>query len=81
MTQEPLTPAVLFAARQLLRWSRAQLAKRTSVSFESIRAYEVEGIVAEDFDVQTVRAALETAGIEFVDIGGASGVTVAKAPR
>ena len=75
----PLTGAQIRAARALLRWSAEDLARVTALGLATIRR-------AESFDEQTsmteanelsVRRALESAGIEFIDQnGGGPGVRV-----
>jgi hypothetical protein len=77
MKVKALTSAQIRAARALLRWSAADLAREASLGLATIRRAELtEGetsmTVANDL---AVRRALEAAGVEFIDKnGGGSGV-------
>lgn len=71
-----MTSAQLRAARALLRWTAEDLAQRAHVGVATIRRAE-----AADGDIpmipateSAVRAALEGAGVEFLDDGAATGV-------
>ena len=72
-----LSPGQIRAARALLRWRAADLARASAVGVATIRRAEL----AEDKTVMTaandlaIRRALEAAGIEFIDPnGGGPGV-------
>jgi hypothetical protein len=73
----PLTSAQIRAARALIRWSAADLAKASSVGVTTIRraeltADETSMTVPNDL---AVRRTLEAAGVEFIDEnGGGPGV-------
>jgi transcriptional regulator with XRE-family HTH domain len=72
-----LNSAQIRAARALLRWSAADLAKRASLGLATIRRAELAETktsmtAANDL---AVRRALEAAGVEFIDEnGGGAGV-------
>ena len=63
------------AARDLLRWTARELAHRAVVSVSTVNLIEnAEGVPSvTSKQVEAVRAALEEAGIEFLD-GDAPGV-------
>jgi hypothetical protein len=65
------------AARSLLAWSQEQWAAKASVSVPTIKRLEAQdGLIGGRSDTATkIRAALETAGVEFIDEnGGGPGV-------
>lgn len=69
------------AARALLRWSAADLAKASTVGANTIRRAEVEdGILSMTAANQrAVRQALEDAGVQFIEQnGGGPGVRLRK---
>jgi hypothetical protein len=78
-----LTSAQMRAARGLLRWSAADLAREAALGLATIRRAEVsEGktsmTTANDL---AVRRAFEAAGVEFIDEnGGGPGVRLRKRP-
>lgn len=84
MPSSPLTSAQIRAARALIRWSAADLAKASSVGVTTIRraeltADETSMTAANDL---AVRRALEAAGVEFTDEnGGGPGVRLRKRTR
>jgi transcriptional regulator with XRE-family HTH domain len=64
-----LIPQQIRAARALLGWSQAQLATTAGVGEMTIKRFETEkgqasGTIA---SLQRIRAALEEAGVEFID--------------
>ncbi len=76
-----LTSPQIRAARALLRWSDADLAREASVGANTVRRAEV----AEDLTSLTtanelaIRRAFENAGVEFIDEnGGGVGVRLSK---
>jgi hypothetical protein len=72
-----ITSAQLRAARALLRWSALDLAKASTVGVATIRRVEVvEGEISATLPNEAaLRAALENAGVEFIDEnGGGAGV-------
>jgi transcriptional regulator with XRE-family HTH domain len=79
-----LTSAQIRAARGLLRWSAADLARRSSVSLRTIRRAEL----AEDHTSLTaandlaIRRTFGGGGVEFIDEnGGGPGVRLRKRQR
>ena len=68
-----MTPDQCLGARELLGWSRARLAGRAGCSDAAIRFFETgqhKGILP---TYQSIRTALEAAGVEFIG-GDAPGV-------
>jgi transcriptional regulator with XRE-family HTH domain len=64
------------AARGLLHWSQARLAKEAGVSTLTVRNYEAGATKPIPATLAVIRQALERAGIEFVDEWGKIGVTL-----
>jgi len=65
------------AARALLRWSQADLAKAADVSVPTLKRWEATDDVPSGTvnNLKAVQRALEAAGIEFIDEnGGGPGV-------
>ena len=78
-----LTGAQIRAARGLLRWSAEELAREAALGLATIRRAENAEIhsmtAANDL---SVRRALESAGVEFIDEnGGGAGVRLRKPTR
>jgi transcriptional regulator with XRE-family HTH domain len=76
-----LTSAQIRAARALIRWSAEDLARASAVSVTTIRRAELAGDVTSltTANDQTIRRALESAGVEFIDEnGGGPGVRLRK---
>jgi transcriptional regulator with XRE-family HTH domain len=77
MKLKSLTSAQIRAARALLRWSAAELAREAALGLATIRRAELSDVetsmtAANDL---AVRRALEAAGVEFIDEdGGGPGV-------
>ena len=79
-----LTSELIRAARALLRWDQRQLAGASSVSLPTIKRLESKpGVLqAHAPTVAALVAALEAAGVEFIDEnGGGPGVRLKKAKR
>ena len=77
-----LTSEQVRAARALLRWEQKDLAGASQVSLPSIQRLETKPgpIVAQPRTVAAIRAALEAAGVIFVDENGEGpGVRLRKA--
>ena len=72
MEKHVLSSAQIRAARALLRWSAADLAKASSLGANTIRRAEVaeDGTSLTAANELAVRRALETAGVEFIDENG-----------
>ena len=70
-----VSAAQIRAGRALLEWSQSDLAQRSGVSLSTIRRMEArEGLVRRITDnVWKVQAALESAGVEFIN-GDSPGV-------
>ena len=66
-TLKMVTAQTLRAARALLGWSRAELAKRSNTSAETIKNFEKDGSDPKTSTVQRWRTALVQAGVEFLD--------------
>jgi len=74
----------LKAARSLIGWSQEELASAANVSVPTIKRLEaVEGpLGGRQTTAEKIRAALEKAGIEFIDEnGGGPGVRLRKRHR
>ena len=82
-----MTPDQCKDARRLLRWSRQRLSHESTTSIAFIAAYEIAGriMVPRGRDagrdrLAKMRAALEAAGVQFVDENdGGPGVRLLKA--
>jgi len=76
-----ITTGQVKAARALLGWSQADLARRSGISEPTIARLEaLKGeLGGREGTVGRIRRALETAGVEFIDEnGGGSGVRLRK---
>jgi ribosome-binding protein aMBF1 (putative translation factor) len=69
------------AARAWLDWSQEQLAAKASVSLSTVRDFEKGRREPIQATLAAMKAALEAAGIAFVDGGGTSGITFTKRKR
>jgi DNA-binding transcriptional regulator YiaG len=76
----PMSPEQSRAARAWLNWSQEELAAKASVSQSTVRDYEKGRRVPIANNLAAMKAALEGAGIAFVD-GAASGITYSKKKR
>ena len=79
-----MTTRQIKAARALLAWSQADLADRSGISEPTVARLEsADGELGGREDTaQRLRAAIEAAGVEFIDEnGGGTGVRVKKAKR
>jgi predicted transcriptional regulator len=72
-----VTSEQIRAARALLRWEQKDLAEASKVSLPSIKRLEIQpgALAAQERTVAAIRAALESAGVIFVD-GNGEGVGV-----
>ena len=78
-----LTTSQIKAARALLGWSQAELAKQSGISEPTIARLEsVDGELGGRQDTaKKIRSAIEKAGIEFIDEnGGGPGVRLRRRP-
>jgi hypothetical protein len=81
MKPAALSSAQIRAARALLRWSAADLAREAALGANTIRRAEVaEGRTSlTAANELAIRRAFETAGVEFIDEnGGGAGVRLRK---
>jgi hypothetical protein len=84
MKWKPLNSAQIRAARALLRWSAAELARESALGLATIKraelaAGETSMTMANDL---AVRRTLEAAGVEFIDEnGGGPGVRLRQRQR
>jgi hypothetical protein len=79
MSDAPLTPGQVKGARGLLGWWQSDLAARAYVSASAIRLFEAGVQAAPPLDLDIVRTALESAGVEFIaENGGGAGVRLRK---
>jgi ribosome-binding protein aMBF1 (putative translation factor) len=81
MKVAPLSSAQIRAARALLRWSAADLARESSLGANTVRRAEVaeEETSLTAANELAIRRALEAAGVEFIDEnGGGAGVRLRK---
>nr|WP_091722640.1 transcriptional regulator [Methylobacterium phyllostachyos] len=70
-----ITPAQCRAARGLLSWTQADLAKAASVGVVTVRQLEGENGTPRSATLTVLRQALEAAGVEFIpQNGGGAGV-------
>jgi len=76
----PMSPEQSRAARAWLDWSQEELAAKASVSQSTVRDYEKGRRVPIANNLTAMRAALEGAGIGFVD-GATPGITYSKKKR
>jgi len=67
------------AARALLNWSQAELAKKAKVAKQTLADFERSARQPYERTLADIRAALERAGIEFIaENGGGAGVRLRK---
>jgi transcriptional regulator with XRE-family HTH domain len=78
--QEAMTGNQLKAARSLVGWTQAQVAQAAGLSIPTVkRAEGSSALSASENAVASIRAALETAGVEFIaENGGGAGVRLKK---
>ena len=83
-----MTPEQCRAARELLGWSRDRLGAISGVYGFVVYAFEAKGRVINSADgscpvdrIAAIRAALEEAGIEFIDNGPGPGVRLRREDR
>jgi transcriptional regulator with XRE-family HTH domain len=76
-----ITPSQVRAARALLDWSREVLAGASGATVRTLLRFEAGETAPRAATVASVKAALEAAGVEFIDEnGGGPGVRLRKCP-
>jgi ribosome-binding protein aMBF1 (putative translation factor) len=73
-----MTPEQSRAARAWLDWSQSELAAKASLSLSTVRDFEKGRRVPIVKNLTAMQAALEAAGISFVDDAKACGITYTK---
>lgn len=71
-----ITPAQCRAARGLIDWTQDELADRANVSRGTVRGFEAGRHMLRRASAVEIRAALEAAGVEFLDAGPDHGAGV-----
>jgi len=67
------------AARGLLGWSQAHLAKTALIGIVTVRQFETGAHEPRQLTLHAIRSALESAGVEFIEEnGGGPGVRLKK---
>ncbi|WP_449229771.1 helix-turn-helix domain-containing protein [Azospirillum doebereinerae] len=67
------------AARALLGWSRQTLAEKATISENALARLERGEVDTRTSTLQSVRRALEAAGVEFIWVKGKEGVLISDA--
>jgi len=77
-----MTGNQLRAARSLIGWSQAKVAEKAGLSVPTVKRAEGQGaLIASAGAIDSIRAALEAAGVEFIaENGGGAGVRL-KGPQ
>ena len=65
-----INTAQIRAARGLLKWTQATLAHRAAVSTVTLNMIENETVRPREITLASIKSALETGGIEFLDENG-----------
>lgn len=74
-----MTPAQSRAARALLDWSQPDLAVAAALGLSTVVDFERSRRAAPEKTISAMRAALESAGVEFIaENGGGAGVRLKK---
>ncbi|WP_137126358.1 helix-turn-helix transcriptional regulator [Roseomonas sp. HF4] len=76
----PLSAAQCRAARALLDWTQAELARRADVSPGTVRGFEVGRHALHRATAAAIRHAFEVAGLVLLDPGQDGGEGVRRAP-
>lgn len=76
---DDIAPATCRAGRALLDWSQAQLSDMARVGLSTVRNFEAGRSVPVTNNLDAIRRALETGGVEFIpENGGGAGVRLRK---
>jgi len=73
-----MNPAQCRAARALLGWTQAKLAKAAAVEVSTVISFEQSWRCNYPHAIQAMKRALEAAGVEFVDENGGGVKLMAK---
>jgi len=77
-----MKPAQCRAGRALLDWTQPKLAEQAGFGLSTIVDFERERRAVSDSAISAIRAALESAGVEFIaENGGGAGVRLRKVQR
>nr|WP_255318202.1 helix-turn-helix transcriptional regulator [Gluconacetobacter liquefaciens] len=72
-------PAQCRGARAMLEWSQERLAEAAGISRPTVKDFERGARTPHPSNLASIRAALETAGVEFIaENGGGAGVRLRK---
>lgn len=75
MGQDLISNAQVRAARGLVGWSQSKLAEAAGLSLPTVKRFETAAAVVSEEAIARMRAALESAGVEFIQQnGGGPGV-------
>lgn len=70
-----ITPSLCRAARGLLNWTQADLAKAASVGVVTVRQFEAESGTPRSATLVVIQQAFEAEGLEFIpENGGGAGI-------
>jgi transcriptional regulator with XRE-family HTH domain len=74
-----MSPEQCRAARALLNWNQPHLAGKASLGLSTVVDFERSRRLVSADSIEAMRAALESAGVEFIpENGGGAGVRLAK---
>lgn len=74
-----LKPSQCRAGRALVEWSQSELAEQANVGLSTVRNFEAGRSVPISNNLNSMREALERAGVKFIpENGGGAGVRLAK---